>query len=68
MNNTTTEENKKYPYIEDYDPVKTLEKSLNEFDYLFQEGVVCGKKEIENIKHLLVSYNNLINDGYLKVK
>lgn len=45
-----------------------LEKSLSKFDYLFQEGVIFDKSEIEKVKLYLEQYNKILNDWIFKSK
>jgi len=44
--------------------LELLEKSLNEFDYLFQEGVVFEDEEIKKLKGLLKQFNLILNDDF----
>ena len=48
--------------------LELLEKSLSEFDYLFQEGVVFQEEEINKLKMFLEQFNNILNDKFFKVK
>jgi len=43
-----------------------LEKSLSEFDYLFQEEIVFNKKEIERLNFLLKGFEKIKQDKFFK--
>ena len=49
--------------IENID-IELLEKSLSEFDYLFQEGVVFEEEEINKLKGFLEQFNKILNDEF----
>lgn len=50
------------------DLIEKLETFLQDFDFLFQEGVVFDKEEIETIKSLASQIEDICNDKFLKVK
>ena len=45
----------------------TIESALLDFDFLFQEGVVFNKKEVDRLDYLLNEFKKIREDKFLKI-
>lgn len=54
--------------MEEQTYLNLLEKSLSEFSYLFQEGVVFSNEEINKLKRFLDNFNKILNDRFFNIE